>query len=109
MKSELQNAADRVRETQEAIEVRQAELAMCERQLAQAKEDVVRAQLAEREARRHMNNCYDILKTQEVKLQRDLEEVRNLAYSVSDYASPSETVQLDTRIQQTHPTNSWRI
>lgn len=86
MKSELQNAADRVRETQQAIEVREAEQDLCVRECKQALDNLARAELAEREAQRRLQEVRDILYAQRNKLSRELNEVATLV------AGPSDTV-----------------
>ena len=70
-KSQLQLAADRVREMQIAVEKSEKNFKVCQEDLAKAEIKIV-------EAKRNYDDTLTFLRAQREKLERSLQEVRNL-------------------------------
>lgn len=70
-KSQLQLAADRVREMQVAVEKTEKDFKACQDDLAKAEIKIV-------EAKRNYDDTLTFLRAQREKLERSLQEVRNL-------------------------------
>ena len=75
-KSQLQLAADRVREMQVAIEKSEKNFKVCQEDLSKAEIKIV-------EAKRNYDDTLTFLRAQREKLERSLQEVRNLVGSYS--------------------------
>jgi hypothetical protein len=78
--SELQLAANDVREIQAAIEGFEAAKVECLNGVAEARAKVTQAQLVLAQEQRQLADTQDLLNAQHGKLYRELERVRNLTY-----------------------------
>lgn len=90
-KSELQLAADRVREIQIAIDIRQEHLAVCKREVSQCK-------LAYEEAVRNEADTNSLLNAQYEKLHREKKSVLTLL----GYGNPLEEKMECAKVQRTY-------
>jgi hypothetical protein len=90
-RSELQKAADRVREIQEAVDIRQEHLAVCKREVEQCK-------LAYDEALRNYGDAESLLGAQFEKLYREKKSVLTLL----GYGNPLEEKMECAKVQRTY-------
>jgi hypothetical protein len=80
--SELQKAADRVREIQAAIDEFEAAKVVCEQAVLDANNAVTQAQLKLREEQRNLYDTRSFLNAQYEKRGREIAEMRQLTYDV---------------------------